>query len=235
MVKPLSIWLPLIYLLHGRWRALLVAGLTAGALALATLPFTGWEPWWHFVRVELPAMLPGTVRGTNIPLPSLHARMFVGRESLGDGEAAPTLGIIAALNGAANLLGLLFVARLGLRRSGTPAGRRRDWLLDASLGLTLTLLLAPMAWQHYASWLVIAYFVLALPEVWRPLGVGARLGAATLAGLAFLLLSLEDSQLLRLMTPIVDHWPAALAFYTAGLLCLAAALAVSRFAPDPQT
>ena len=189
VVKPLSIWLPLIYLAHRRWRTLLVAGATGAVLALATLPVSGLEPWLHFVRVEVPAMLPGTVRGTNIPLPSLHARMFVGREALGDGEAAPTLGIISALNAAANVLGLLLVAHLALRRPGGAGkgetGSQRAWLLDASLGLTLTLLLAPMAWQHYASWLIIAFFVLALPEVWRPLGRGARIGAAGLAGVAF--------------------------------------------------
>ncbi len=182
VVKPLSIWLPLCYLIHGRWRALAMAGVTGAALALATLPVTGWEPWGHFLGVELPAMLPGTVRGTNIPLPSLHARMFVGREALGNGEPAPTLAIISALNGARTLLGLLLVGHLALRRSGTAAGRRRDWLLDASLGLTLTLLLAPMAWQHYASWLCIAFFVLALPGVWRPLGRGARVASGALAG-----------------------------------------------------
>jgi hypothetical protein len=234
VVKPLSVWLPLVYLVHGRWRSLLIAGATGATLALATLPFTGIDPWLHFVRVELPAMLPGTVRGTNIPLPSLHARMFVGRESLGDGEPAPTLGVISALNGAANLLGLLLVAHLALRK-GSGEARRRAWLLDASLGLTLTLLLAPMAWQHYASWLAIAFFVLALPEVWRPLGAWARLGAAALAGGAFLLLGLEDSQLLHLMEPLVERWPATLAFYTVGLLALAGALAVARFAPAPET
>jgi uncharacterized membrane protein YtjA (UPF0391 family) len=234
VVKPLSIWLPLVYLVHGRWRALLVAGVTAGLLVLATLPFTGWQPWWHFISVELPAMLPGTVRGTNIPLPSAHARMFVGRESLGDGEPAPTLGIISALNLGANVAGLLLVAHLFLRRPGSTASRRRAWLLDAALGLTLTLLLAPMAWQHYSSWLAVAFFVLALPEVWRPLASGSRLLTASLAGAAFLLLSLEDDHLLHVMTPIVDPWPGALAFYTVGLLLLAVALALARFdvAPD---
>ena len=244
VVKPLSIWLPLVYLVHGRWRTLLVAGVTGAVLALATLPVTGFDPWWHFVRVELPAMLPGTVRGTNIPLPSLHARMFVGREALGDGEAAPTMGAISALNNAANLLGLLLVAHLAVRQlrarrpatgaagaagAAAPDDRRRTWLLDAAIGLALTLLLAPMAWQHYASWLVIAFFVLALPAVWRPLGPGARAGAAALAGCAFLLLSLEDSQLLRLLTPLVDRWPAVLAFYPAGLLAITGALAIARF------
>jgi hypothetical protein len=228
VVKPLSIWLPLIYLAHRRWRTLLIAGVTGAVLTLATLPLSGLEPWLHFVRVEVPAMLPGTVRGTNIPLPSLHARMFVGREALGDGEAAPTLGIISALNTAANVLGLLLVAHLAVRRQ---EGSQRAWLLDASLGLTLTLLLAPMAWQHYASWLTIAFFVLALPEVWRPLGRGARIGAAGLAGIAFLLLGLEDSHLLRLLAPLVGQWPAVLAWYTAGLIAMAGALAVARFAP----
>jgi hypothetical protein len=241
VVKPLSIWLPLIYLAHRRWRTLLIAGATGAVLTLATLPVSGLEPWLHFVRVEVPAMLPGTVRGTNIPLPSLHARMFVGREALGDGEAAPTLGIISALNTAANVLGLLLVAHLALRRQEGRGGEgsQRAWLLDASLGLTLTLLLAPMAWQHYASWLTIAFFVLALPEVWRPLGRGARIGAAGLAGAAFLLLGLEDSHLLRLLAPLVGQWPAVLAWYAAGLLAMAGALAVARFArpvsPSPVT
>lgn len=226
LVKPLSVWLPLAYMVHGRWRALLIAGATAGSLALLTLPLTGWEAWRHFFYVEVPEMLPGTVRGTNIPLPSLHARFFVGREALSDGNPAPTLAIISALNGAANVVALLLFGRLALSRS---SHRRREWLLDAALGLTLTLLLAPMAWQHYASWLCLDFLILALPAVWHPLPWAARASSGGLAGLAFLLLSLEDGRLLAILQPVVERWPGALALYSAGLLCLAAAVVISRF------
>jgi hypothetical protein len=188
---------------------------------------TGWQPWWHFLRVEVPAMLPGTVRGTNIPLPSVHARLFVLRESLGDGEPAPTLAVISAMNLAANLLALLLVTRLRLH---PEPDRARAWLLDAAMGLTLTLLLAPMAWQHYASWLCLAFLILALPPVWRPLPRAARVAVATLAAVGYLLLSLEDDRLLRLLTPLVDRWPAVMSFYAPGLLCIAGAVAVARFA-----
>jgi hypothetical protein len=228
-VKPLSIWLPLIYAIHGRWRALFVAGGTALLIVLASLPFTGVEPWLHFVRVEVPEMLPGTVRGTNIPLPSLHARLFVGRERLSDGDPAPVLGAISALTTTANVLGLLLVMRLWLRQG---ANRPREWLLDAALGLNLTLLLAPMAWQHYASWLTISYLVLALPMVWREVPGAVRAGSAALAGASFLLLSLDDAKLLRLLSPVVERWPAAMSFYAAGLVCLLAALLAMRFAPS---
>jgi hypothetical protein len=136
------------------------------------------------------------------------------------------LGAISALNAAANLLGLLVIARLSLSRRGAP---RRRWLLDFALGLTFTLLLAPMAWQHYASWLAIAFFVLALPDVWRPLPTVRRVAMGALAGCAFLLLGLEDGRLVRLLGPLIDRWPAVLAFYAAGLLCLAGALALARF------
>src|SRR4030095_11988138 len=112
-----------------------------------------WNPWWHFATVELPAMLPGTVRGTNIPLPSLHARLFVLRPSLGDAEPAPQLVVISAPHAAATLIGLVVLARLRLQEE---PDRTRAWLLDAALGVALTLALAPMAWQHYASWLTIA-------------------------------------------------------------------------------
>jgi hypothetical protein len=177
-------------------------------------------------------MLPGTVRGTNIPLPSLHARFFVARSALSDGEAAPVLAISSAMNSAANLLGLLLLARLALRHSAGdhPGERRRVWLLDFCLGLTLTLLLAPMAWQHYASWLTIVILVLALPGVWQPLSRQARRGVALLAGLGFLLLSLEDGRLVRLLDPYLDRWPAILAFYPVGLLCVTAAVVAARCA-----
>ncbi|HEX2183983.1 MAG TPA: hypothetical protein VHN78_00585, partial [Chloroflexota bacterium] len=121
----------------------------------------------------------------------------------------------------------------GTRDPGLPPPGGRDWLLDASIGLALTLLLAPMAWQHYASWLCIAFFVLALPEVWGPLSRGARVATGTLAGAGFLLLSLEDGRLLQLMTPIVERWPGALAFYCVGLLCLTGSLLVARWAGSP--
>jgi hypothetical protein len=240
IVKPLSIWLPLVYLLHGRWRTLLVAGILAAGVTVAAVPFTGLTPWLHFVQVEVPEMLPGTARGTNIPLPSLHARLFVGRERLGDGDPAPRLAAISALNAALNALGLLLVARIGLRvvrrLADQPAlegrvGReeRRAWLLDAAIGLTLTVLLAPMAWQHYASWLVIAFFVLALPEVWRPLSRRARRVAATLAGAGYLLLSLDDVKLLGILGPLVSRWPAVMSLYAVGLACVLGALVAARF------
>jgi hypothetical protein len=231
VVKPLSIWLPLIYLLHGRWRSLLAAAATAAALALATLPLIGLAPWWHFLRVEVPEMLPGTVRGTNIPLPSLHARLFVGREALSNGDPAPTLAVIAALNLAANALALWLVCRLALSHAGRARALgdcTRPWLLDAALGLCLTLLLAPMAWQHYASWLTIAFLVLGLPLVWRPLPPAARAAVGALAGAGFLLLSLEDGHLVDLLSPLLDGWPGILGFYAAGLLCVTGAVLVAR-------
>ncbi|HEV2126793.1 MAG TPA: glycosyltransferase family 87 protein [Chloroflexota bacterium] len=231
VVKPLSIWLPLVYLVHRQWRALVVSGCTALVLAGLTLPVTGWEPWWHFARVEVPAMLPGTVRPTNIPLPSLHARFFVGRERLSDGDVAPQLGAISAMNLAANVLGLLLIARLALQPA---ADRQRAWLLDACTGLTLTLLLAPMAWQHYASWLSIAFFVLCLPPVWRPLALGVRLAVGALTGSAFLLLGLDDAQLLDLLSPLIERWPGVLGFYTLGLVCLLSATTLARVSVRPE-
>jgi hypothetical protein len=230
IVKPLSIWLPLMYVVHRQWRALLVAGATVLILVGATIPVTGWQPWWHYVSVEVPEMLPGTVRGTNIPLPSLHARFFVGRERLSDGDAAPHLGAISAMNLASNVLGLLFVTRLALR---PMADRRRDWLLDVSIGLTLTLLLAPMAWQHYASWLSIAFVVLCLPRVWQPLSAQTRTGVGVLSGAAFLLIGLNDEKLLALLSPIVERWPGILGFYTLGLFCLISALVLARVSVRP--
>jgi hypothetical protein len=226
IVKPLSIWLPLAYVVHGRWRALFVAGATGALIVALSLPFTGFEPWWHFARVEVPEMLPGTARGTNIPLPSLHARLFVGRERLGDGDPAPTLGVISALNAATNVLGLALVSRLALRPG---PNRRRDWLLDFGITLTLTLLLAPMAWQHYSSWLVIAFVIAALPAVWRPLAPPVRALAGALAGAGFFLLSLDDVKLLHFLTPLVERWPAVMSFYALGLVCVLGALVVARF------
>ena len=134
---------------------------------------------------------------------------------------------IRALVPYAVLVVLLLVTRLGLNRKSEGG---RDWLLDASLGLCLTLLLAPMAWQHYSSWLCIAFFMLALPAVWQPLRVPARAAVAALAGLGFLLLSLEDGHLLQLLTPLVDQWPSVMGFYTVGLLSVTAAVAVARLA-----
>lgn len=232
IVKPNFFWLALLYLANGRWRTLVVAAATSGAITLGALPFTGTAPWLHYVGVELPEILPGTARGTNIPLPSLHARLFVGHESLGNGEPAPRLGAISAMNLTANAVGLLLVARIALlvlKRSPKSSPQARGWLLDASLGLALTLLLAPMAWQHYASWLIIAYFVLALPAVWGPLTPRDRAALAALAGAGYFLLSLDDVKLLKLLSPVVSHWPAAMSLYTLGLACVVGALVVARF------
>lgn len=238
VVKPLSIWLPLVYVVHRRWSTLFIAGATAGVLFAISLPFTGIDPWLHFATVEVPDMLPGTVRGTNIPLQSVHARIFVGRSRLADGDPAPSLGVISGLNLAANVLGLLLIARLDRWRrvdtmshdAGGGGAHARAWLLDGAIGLTLTLLLAPMAWQHYASWLLFGFGVLALPAVWRQLPAVPRVGSALLAGAAYLLLSLDDARLLPRLEPLVERWPAVMSFYAAGLVCLLSALVMARLA-----
>lgn len=224
-IKPVGYWLPLVFLLHGRWRVLLLAGAVAGGLALATLPVTGVASWRTFLLVDVPDILPGTVRGTNIPLASFHARFFVARASLSDGEPAPAYAIVRALNLGATALGLLLLWRLRQHRSGAPA---RRWLLDASLGITLTLLVGAFAWQHYASWLVIPLFALSLPSSWRPLSTGQRLVAGLLSGVGVLLISLEDGRLVSLLSPLLERWPALLGFYTAGLVAIAAAIALAR-------
>ena len=232
-IKPVSIWLPLIYLIHGRWRALAGAGVVALALLLVALPWTGIESWRVQLTEQLPDMLPGSVRSTNIPLAALHARFFVERDSLGTGESAPAYLVIRALNAGAALAGLLVLLRLWARLPAAPdAGHsdvQRAWLLDSAIGLLLTVALAPYAWQHYASWLVICFAVLAAPAVWRPMAVRARAGIGMLAGIAFFLLSLEDGKLLRLVAPLVERWPGVMAFYPLGLLCLGAALLTARF------
>jgi hypothetical protein len=188
------------------------------------------------LTVEVPAMLPGTVRGTNIPLASEHARFFVGREALGTGDPAPSFAIIQALNLGANALALLLLAHLYVRpRERGREATARAWLLDGALGLTLTLLLAPYAWQHYASWLVFAFLVLALPAAWQPLSGAARVASAILGAAGFLLLSLDDSRLIDYLQPLVDRWPGVMAFYPIGLLCVAGALLVARLAPRADT
>ena len=196
------------------------------------LPWSGIESWRVQLTEQLPDMLPGSVRSTNIPLAALHARFFVGRESLGTGESAPAYLIIRALNAGASVAGLILLARLWVhrpRRREDTAGAGRVWLLDGAIGLLLTVALAPYAWQHYASWLVICFAALASPRVWVPLSEMARAGVALLSGSAFFLLCLEDGQLLRLVTPLVERWPGVMAFYPVGLLCLGAALVVARF------
>ena len=230
-IKPVSVWLPLIYAVYGYWRPLFVGGALGIMLALATLPFTGIESWRYLLVVQLPEMLHGSVRTTNIPLAALHARFVVTREWLGLGGPAPSYTVLRALNLAATAAGLLLAAHIWLRTRRETGPSEQKWVLDASLALALTLLLAPYAWQHYASWLIFAFFVLALPATWSPLSGAPRVAVGVLGGLAFLLLNLEDGMLLRAMAPLAERWPSVLAFYPAGLLCITTALAVARFSP----
>jgi len=234
-IKPVSFWLPLMYAVYGYWRPLFVGGALSMTLALITLPFTGIESWRYLLFVQLPDMVSGSVRSTNIPLAALHARFVVTREWLGTGAPAPSYAIVRALNLAAVAGGLLVAARVWLRTRDTAHRSEQTWLLDASLALSLTLLLAPYAWQHYASWLIFAFFILALPATWSPLAGTPRVSIGVLCGLAFLLLNLEDGLLLRAVAPLAERWPGVLAFYPAGLLCITTALAVARFSQDGRS
>lgn len=132
------------WLVAGRWRGLVAAGLGAASLCLASLPVVGGAAWAHFLGVQLPAagrsetayvLAYQTWRSLALHLSTLHPQHSPDPPLLGSGPVPYLLGVAVILG--------LSVA-LGRRcRPGEDRG------LGFALWTCAALLLAPVAEDHH--------------------------------------------------------------------------------------
>lgn len=132
------------WLVAGRWRGLLWAGLGSLGLVLASLPLVGTAAWAHFLGVQVPAaggsetamvLAYQTWRSLALHLTTFHPTISHDPPLLGSGAVPWMLGVIL-------ILGLS--AALGRRcRPGEDEG------LGFALWTCVALLLAPVAEDHH--------------------------------------------------------------------------------------
>lgn len=201
--KPSSAFLGLYVLRRRRW---LAAGALAatGVIAFAiSLPWAGLENWRFYLLEKAPHIAAGTPQQSNVALLALHARLFLPAEALSSFDAMPDLPAAQALTRVAQVLGLVALWRLCSPGMGAPGrnaeDERRIVLLEFAVTLVLSLSLLGHAWQSYVTWLIVAFVPVADPAAWQTVPRIARAWIAGLFVVCYVVLSLNDVALFRVI------------------------------------
>lgn len=145
----LIVWL----VLAGRWRAAAVSVAAIGLLTLATLPFTGLEPWLQYPQVLANLSEPSSTTDALAPTTWL----------------SPVLGFMAARV-------LVTVAALAVLAWSV---RRQAEAVSFAVAVMTSVLIAPALYHHYLA-IAVLPFLLALaharPRWWLALAYGGLLG-----------------------------------------------------------
>lgn len=146
--KPqLGVMIPIALLALGQWRAILAAGVTAAALAAASIGVFGWESWIAFVDRTMPYQLAFMADGTG-PFTWMMPTLFMSGRLLGlDADTAYALQLILA---AATAL-LVF---LTFRRGG-------DWRLLSAVAFLAPIVASPQAFNYDMGLVSVAILLLA--------------------------------------------------------------------------
>ncbi len=153
---------PAVFLLYWfwkrEWRVSIYAVATAVLLILISLPVVGIELWIRFVTQIFPALSTGTAYAQNQSLPGLINRLMLEPRFAAGLQSAPSVPAVRAVSTAVELVlvGLaMFVTR---GRLGSRDSLR--FALEFSVWLIVLLLISPIAWDHYFTWLLLPTTVL---------------------------------------------------------------------------
>jgi hypothetical protein len=235
-LKPVPAWHFVALLCAGQLMPLLYAALATLLIVALSLPLTGAAAWAAYGQ-KVPDLLRGGVIFPSISLPAFHARLFLpaGFQPV---HAVPPMAPVTALNAAAFVAGLVLLARLGRRvRARREPGPDGALALCFGLGLTLSALLAAMAWQHYATWLLVPLAAALQADTWLRWRRAGRILYLALLGVAFGLLNVDDEPYARLLggDPGMEAFRAGYGVLVLGVVLLAAALAFALAALPPRS
>lgn len=127
------------------WRVVAVAAATLAALALASVLVAGWDNNVTFVREMTPRLMKGSTFYDNVSIGGAATRAYFGRaywfheDEVPDWPAALRLGVLAL--DAALVLGAYTLTR-------------RDAEAGFMLSVAVALLVSPVAWSFYPTWLI---------------------------------------------------------------------------------
>jgi hypothetical protein len=127
------------------WRPVAVAGATVVVLALGSVSIAGWENNTTFVREIMPRLMKGSTFYDNVSLGGAASRAYFGREYWFHEDEVPAwpaalrFGVLAV--NAAIVLGAYLVAR-------------NDDETGFMLAVAVAVLVSPVAWSFYPTWLI---------------------------------------------------------------------------------
>jgi Glycosyltransferase family 87 len=140
------------------WQLAIYSLATAVAIVLATLPFVGLPVWIQFLTQVFPALSTGTAYANNQTLPGLINRLMLSpRFSMGL-QSAPDLPIVRVVTSVAEAIVLAIT--LWFTRGRLESRRSLRFALEFSAWLVAMLVISPIAWDHYFTWLLLPITVI---------------------------------------------------------------------------
>lgn len=140
------------------WRVLIFAIGTAVIVVLVSLPFVGLELWLKFITQIFPALSTGTGYAQNQSLPGLINRLMLEPRFSAGLDSAPSVPAIRAVSTAAELA--LVGLSMFFTRGRLTSRVSLRFALEFSVWLTLLLIISPISWDHYFTWLLMPMTVM---------------------------------------------------------------------------
>ncbi len=148
----------LYWLWKREWRIFIYTAVAGIVVVLITLPFVGLDLWIQFVTQIFPALSTGTAYADNQTLPGLINRLMLDPRFAQGLQSAPSVPIVRAVN---TTLELVVVGiTLWFTRGRLESRRSLRFALEFSAWLIVLLVISPIAWDHYFTWLVLPITVL---------------------------------------------------------------------------
>ena len=219
--KLAPVLLGLYFLWRGNWRAL--GGLVAatGVMGVISLWFAGSGTWDYYLTKRFPDLLAGTGLWNNLSVPGLINRFTVGTELAGGyWGTLPAIPLASALGYVWIATVLLICARILGRRPNAPV------MLEFGFATAAVLVVAGVAWPHYAAWLlpVLAY-MLTIDSWTGPRRRQVMIGG--LVGIGAGLLSIPYAQFDGMLGGLYDLSVINMSLGNLGLLLITAGLALA--------
>lgn len=168
---------PAILLVYFAWKRegrVIIYTMVAGAVvALLSLPIIGFDLWFRFVREIFPTISTGTSYIQNQSLPAFINRLMLDPKYAQGLQSAPSVPSVRAANAFAELM--MIALAMFFSRGRLVSRQSPQYALEYAIWLTVLLIVSPITWDHYFTWLVLPIAVLG--AVW----LNSRMSLARLA------------------------------------------------------
>lgn len=153
---------PAVFLLYWawkrEWRMLIYSLVSVAFIGLLTLPVVGLKLWMQFITQIFPALATGTAYAQNQSLPGLIARLMLDprfAQGLQSAPSVPAVRLVTYLVSALVIgLALYFTRGRLVKPAALP------FALEYSVWLIVTIVISPIAWDHYFTWMLLPFSVL---------------------------------------------------------------------------
>lgn len=133
------------FVVRRQWRIVAVAVVTGAVLLGISLLVAGWQNHITFVRDIMPGLMKGSSFYDNVSINGAVTRAYLGRDFWYYQDELPALPVALRLAMLALSAGIVL---------GAYALTRRDEETGFMLSVVVALLISPVAWSHYPTWLI---------------------------------------------------------------------------------